>query len=362
MPLVTLIVLGDWRRKRLWLAVLFPSFFYFAFLFFSGGIRDAALQLGAFSERFISQNTEAHRLQPAVVLGFLFGYLCMLVSIRYARTFGTLVLFGILFNFAIALKQGLQIMGAPALALFGTSLGAVGYLAGRTATYWRAVQAGVLVLCTAWSVSLSIGYHSPVLAAGPLAVLLIGYCHLLAQAAPISDKNRAFQSMLLFLIIGLSIVAALSYKVGRQKYVYEDRSANELTASLEGILPGLRGIRTNINTREFLVDLRDTVNQFEKHEVFIIPGVAAYWVRSTRINPALNDWLADVAWTHRPALINRCIQNLETHHGTSVILLQKYKAGYLAKGFIPYGADPTLDYVRTHFKKMGETKFFELYE
>jgi hypothetical protein len=55
---------------------------------------------------------------------------------------------------------------------------------------------------------------------------------------------------------------------------------------------------------------------------------------------------------------------MELRRADSVFIVQKYRADMLAKGFVTLPNSDyyeVVHYVRSHFQKIGETRFFDLY-
>jgi len=350
-----LFVLGDWRRARFWLAAAMPGIIYVTYLLFAGAIPDAVLQFSAHAGLFFPVGVKTYLREPYVPCGILLGYFTMRLSfgqMKMQKTLGALLLYGVPFGFSIALTLSNRMAWLLSFGLFGTALGATGYLIRKEKEPADLGRAGVLVLLTGWSVSLSEGYNTPALAAGPLAILLIAYC------------CQVYQSKLpLYLLSVLFVVSVFSYGMARQKYIYEDRPAAELTKALDGVLPGGRLIRTNPNTYQFLVDFNEAVEKTKGLDFAVIPGLPAYWVKSPKKNPLSIDWalLQGIMANKRP-LIDRVLRDLDGHRGKIVILLQKVDANHLENGFIPLPGGEIQGYVRAHFTKRDETRFFELYQ
>lgn len=223
------------------------------------------------------------------------------------------------------------------------------------------VRVGLLVLLTAWSVSISIGYNTPALAAGPLAVLLMVYSRISSES--LIDQNSWSKRLAISLTVVVVTVAIFSYGMARQEYVYRERSAHELTQALDGIFPGGNLIRTNPNTNAFLADLHVAIDRTKNRDYAILPDLAGYWAKSTQANPLPIDWAQGTELNH-PALVNRVLKSLEAHRSSMVVIVQKVRADSLANEFIPLSDSDyaVVRHVRSHFTKMGETKYFDLYE
>ncbi len=358
-------ILGDWRRPRLWLAAATPGILYAAYLLFAGALPDGVFQLSVRANEFFPRGVKTYLLQSSIPWGILLGYFAMRLSFgqtKRQKSLGAILLYGIPFAFSMALSLSFPMAWRLSFGLFGTALGATGYLILQNKGRTDLARAGMLALLTGWSVSLSNGCNNPALAAGPLAILLVAYCHRAYQPA---DEKNTIRKLPRYLLNALLIVSVASYGIARQKYIYRDRPAAELTKALDGLFPGTRLIKTNPNTYEFLVDFKEAVEKTKGLDFAVIPGLPAYWVKSSQKNPLPLDWVT--LWgemANKRALIDRVLRDLDKYHGKIVVLLQKVEADHVADGFtpLPLPGGEIQRYVRAHFTKRGETRFFELYQ
>lgn len=355
---LTLFILNDWRKPKYWLAVATPGFCYLAYLVVARALPDAWIQLTAHQE-LLTVGVKQF-LSKRMALSFIAGCLAALAWRRTASIgkahalvwLGTFY-FGSLMLTAIALWFGVMVGGA---------FGLFGFLAGATLCLQAAGKltpdkrtASLLVLVSAWSVSLSGGYNSPALMAGPLVAVLIAWT--------LSIYPRQFPVR--YSLPLAAIVIALCFGIARTKYIYRDRSAANLTQHLESVLPGARHVYTNPNTFAFMTDLNKAV-QFVKgqHKQYaILPDTAAHWVTATQPNPLPAVWPHADELAARP-LMDRFIKAMEARRTDTIFIVQKVEAKDLARGFV---ALPNSDYyevvryARTHFTKIHETDYFELY-
>ncbi|MBM3335897.1 hypothetical protein FJY63_14660 [Candidatus Sumerlaeota bacterium] len=94
----------------------------------------------------------------------------------------------------------------------------------------------------------------------------------------------------------------------------------------------------------------------------IIPDCPGLWVKSAQLNPLPIDWAQPIE-LNKVELVNRVVQQLESIRSANVVIVQKVEALALPHGYLPLIVEyPVVDYVCEHFKKVGETKFFEIYE
>src|SRR5262249_49663014 len=125
-------------------------------------------------------------------------------------------------------------------------------------------------------------------------------------------------------------------------------------------------IYTNPNTYAFMSDLTSAVESAEAYnaEYAILPDVAAYWVKSKQQNPLPMVWPMGQE-VDNPVLLHRFIAAMDEKRPNTVFIVQKVEATALANGFFPLADSDYYEvvrYARTHFTKIGETTFFELYK
>jgi len=360
---LSLCVLGEWRYLKYWIAVASPALLYLIFLALTHAVPDTFVQLTSRTD-FASVGLLPYtgkRLMLAVVLGYLsfrLGFGQSSISERGKKLIAiTMVYFASLLGTAASLFFGILI--DTSFLLFGFLLGATIYLLTKTAEPSESKQVSLLVLLTAWSASLSGGYNSPALMSGPLLVALIAHIFYRYK-----ESNR------LFLRYSLALGSALilfSFGIARTRYIYRDKAASQLTYSLEGVLPGGKYIYTNANTFDFINDLNHAVALAAKEnkEYAILPNAAAYWVQSPQENPLPVIWPHEKYELKQPEIMKRMIEALESKRTNIVLIVQKVSAAKLAEGFFPLEDSDyheVLSYIRTHFTKIQETSYFELYK
>jgi hypothetical protein len=368
-----MLILGDWRKTKYWIAIALPGIIYVVFLFVTGALSDASLQLGS-HRGILSVGVISYLTKWKTLLGVLIGYFLMRFSVgyppvktlldqKYQKKLATALLFFVpIFVASIGLVHvGSLRLYLTSFALFGMVVGVAIYFAleeVKEHALEESLPIVLLVLLTAWSVSISIGYNSPVLASGLLVSLLITYTFTLSLTT---------QKVVRFSLILISVILITSTFVkARHSTIYREQSASNLTYSLDNILPGGSGIRTNPNTYKFLADLQKAVRLAENDGLSyaIIPDNAGYWVKSQQPNPLPIDWAQGIE-LNNDLLVDRVTASLESQRGNLIIITQKIRASTLYKGFDPLPKNnyyAVVQYVSSHFTKFGETKFFELYK
>jgi hypothetical protein len=364
-----LIVLGDWRQFRYWLAVALPAFAYLAFMWITGALPDFKLQLTSHTE-IIKTGFLNYLHSSGMFCGFIvayFGLLAVSGQIKTPRL-----------NLPRNVRLGLVSVGPAILILplafcmvwhlgttalrysiilFGMTIGAITYFLCHRDAPVEIIKAAVLVLALMWTVSISIGCNYPVLGTGLAIVLLTSYLRIiLTTNAAENHFHFIWRSSLL---VG-TVITLICFVIGRSWHIYMEQPAWKLTCSLGGVLPGGRLIRTNPVTYEYMKELHDTIEQLQGREYAIIPDAAIYWIKSPQKNPLPTSWPLDFELAG-PELFDRFTQALEVRRGRVVILLAKVKGFNLVDKPAPdwYKIVP---YVQSHFHKVGETQYWAVYE
>jgi hypothetical protein len=275
---------------------------------------------------------------------------------------GLVLVFGALLGVGVTMnRDDYFYLDWASFLLFGTALGA---LAARVwLRGWRTprVRLATLAALTAWTASLSLGYRTPALATGPLAAFLLA-----SATEPLqSPEHPARRGRLALTTAALAIALLSVWTVARFQHVYHDRPARELTRRLDGVLPGGRFLRTNANTYAVMTDLQRAVELTRGRPYAIVVDFAGYWVKAPQRNPLPIDWPQTLELNRAP-LLQRVTNALETRRGRGVVIVQKIYAANLAGGYVPIHDGNfyyyIIDYVRSVFRKSGETAWFEIYE
>jgi hypothetical protein len=365
---VCLVVLGDGRRARCWLAALAPAAAYLAGLAAAGALPDAALQLTAQTDLRATGIAAFLTRNIAVPWGLIVGYAAgpwlradvpggPLTRLPQApRIAGLCVCFGVPLLASLALSSG-RFLDDASFGLFGVTLGATLAALAVDGTITGPVRAALPALMAAWCASVSVGYNRPALAAGIMALWLTASTR---ESLSARIRGLPVHAWLTALVTAIALVGWLR---GRVTAIYRERPAWELTRRLDGVFPGARKIRTDPNTYAFLSDLRVAVAGTGGGAYAIVPDVAGYWAAAPASNPLPIDW-PQATELCRPALLRRTLRVLEKERGKITILVQKVESRTLAEGFKPVDDGPfnaIVPYARTRFRKIGETRYFELY-
>jgi hypothetical protein len=373
---VFLIVLGDWKQLRYWVAMALPPACYVLLLSATGALSDARLQLTAHSELF-QTGIRAYLLDRwSPYAGLIAAYFGLLIISGTAKTqlfsFRSEVRFclGILGISLVVVAAAACLMKDQAsmkfsFALFGMLAGTLLYYIFHQNEKDAVVRIGILVMAVMWSTSISLGWNFPVFGSG-LAVALFAMVVRLVLPAEV-PATRCWNASAW--MISLAAITLVCFGVGRCRHIYKERPASELRCSLDGILRGGRWIRTNPVTFEYMKELHEAIEQTGGQEYAVIPDDAIHWVKSLQRNPLPIDWPHDVELSN-PALLNRVIQALESRRGRIVILVAKVtgfslgdKPKPLGEAYSPYPTyNKVAPYVAAHFHKIGEMQYWEIYQ
>jgi len=352
-----LLILGDWKRFRYWIAATAPGAAYVASMFALGAMPDVLIQVGS-ATAFVDRAVLPILTFWHVLLGIGLGVASVGLLTRrksWVSVTGFVCINAVLLLCALALRTELYWYSKYiSWGLFGFALGAV-VSERMSATGDRtAARAGFLAVVVAWSIAISNGFNYPTLGCGLLVLFLV---YSVFNGAEKLSGYALPSSMLLV------TVALAAFWVGRHQHIYRDMPASRLTARLDGVLPGGRFLRTNPNTLDFLSDLNVAISKTQGERFAIIPGFPAYWVKGRALDPLPMDWpYVEVISTAQ--MTDRLVKSVADQKGKIILLVEKVEPTYLASGFEPLDEriypESLLTYVRTHFEKVGETKYFEL--
>jgi hypothetical protein len=366
MGIGVIFILRDWKNYKYWIILSLPGISYLSILAALGGFKDTINQLTSHSDIFrigIINYLVTYTFIPGVITGYLSKYFIdknpkLKENSNHISIINILGVIGfalIAIGAIVTCILG-RFIANPAFGLFGAVLGGAIYILRfkKDDTYLKAV---LLVLLLAWTVSISVGYNSPALIGGIMVALLIGFI------------NRYFQSINrtgLFNIIILiyAVILLISFDYIRHKYVYRDCSADLLTQNLDGLLPGGNNIKTNPRTHEFFVDMQRAIDQIGHKRYAVIPDCAGYWVKNTQTNPLPLDWPQSVE-VCSDELAERLVFEMGMQREKTYILVQKIMASRLNDGYIPLIESQyyfLVRYIHHYYTKIGETKFFEIYQ
>lgn len=365
----SIILLGDWRKIKCWLAILVPGILYATYLFCMHAFPDAVLQLTSQSDLFYYglHNYRNPRLLFFVLVGiistlFIIGNQKRITPAHnsFVEWIGLLTLSVIpLIGISITYFSGQKILPAS-FWLFSLVAGVAGFLLIKKETR-ELGKVGLLILLMAWSASISIGWPYPDLVSGLLMAFLLTWSLPIIHLR-LTERKRGY--IYFVLLVFLSSLLLVSFGSARFRFITREQPAENLTEKLDGVLPGGKGIRTNQNTYDFLQDLGAAIKISRNfgNTYAIIPDCAGWWVKSPQSNPLPIDWVQKIE-LNKPELTARVIRDLDSLKETNIVIVQKVEARFLMDGFIPFSEEfAVVEYVRSHYTRVYETTFFELYK
>jgi hypothetical protein len=356
---VLVLVLGDLRAFRSWVAAGLPILTYMGVVAAGGGLKDAIDQVLALSGfRLVGVDAYVQR-------GMLLGPIAIGAAATWcARRWPPVAPFAALVLAAWLTYHLFHIQlfpWMPAFDLFGLALGATLVLARERGAARGEVSACIASLAVGWSASISLGYNTPVLGAGLMTAALFH-----AAPWPGSESaawSRGWSRYSLWLHPMCALTALGVFVWIRRESIYHDLPASALTSSLEGRLPGGALLSTNPLTAAYIDDVGVAIEVAHGRTYALIPNFPGWWAKSTQQNPLPVDWLY---WQElpRPELAKRVVDAVAAQRGRIVVIAEKANLGGLVPG--PAGGleiySPALSYVRQNWHRMGQTRFFELFE
>lgn len=352
---LSLIITSDWKDIRCWAAGLLPGMLYVLFLVMNDTLAAAQIQLMSQTDGVLVSSGIIAYL-PYAPVG-VYGYLTAALLHRSRRTALLALLVGpplLLASAAFAVGELMHQVGFFMFALLG---GLTTFAIVCRALSPMQSRISLLILVAGWSASLSGGYNSPMLMAGPLMIALIVYASVLA--GPVARRRWAQRAF----ILGVALVA-LTFTSLRLNHIYRERPASEMTYHLGDVLPGAQMVFTNANTYRYFDDLNIAIERAGTlgRPYALIPDCPGCWVQSIQPNPLPIDWVIDLY--KNPTTLAQTIDALENvRRAGGVVVLQEVDANAIANSVTPLPAAlyDVVPYVRQHFDVVSTTAYFTLY-
>ncbi len=366
LALLVIFILGDYRRWRCWVAALTPSLVYVLAMVALGAFPDFAEQvLGRVHE--VSTYTafgsvRSHnswwvvwRWELACFLGSWLGTLLTWYGLR-ARPDG--LRWSLHCTVGYVALLALYVIHNPdvwretvSFSPLGVAfaLGCVALLDGGWGPLARAC---LLALAVSSVTAMSLGERSPCLSTGLLCVFLIGVAaHFAGQ--------RAGETFLLPALVCLTLVMGVTTALLDP---YCQPPADSLTRPLQAVFPGAAGLYTDDPTADMLIDMRLAMSRIDTPRYSLLPDMTAWWIRSPQPDPLPIDSVIS-SETPTNALTRRVRLALEAGRADTTYILCKWSPDVISYGERAYDARdyPVVGYLRTHLRKVAETRYFELY-
>jgi hypothetical protein len=325
-PVLALVLLRVHRDRR-WGALaclVLPGALYVAWVVAGGGWGAMTDQLlggrAAYGHELWSFSVLLLKHSPGLALlcALLIGSLVVLVLAPGSRVRRAAAAAFVLLPAALRGASERVVGGSWGSLVQGATCGVVAVRAVRTR---RLPDAGaLLLLATAWMVSLSWGYANPDLVSGSLVVLAAREAwHLAGRPSPSAPRAVAAASL------ATAVGAAALVMVCRQDVYYEGpRSA--LTRDAGAFAPGLRGVRTTPRTLEYLIGVKDCLREHPAEHVAVLPDNPAIYPLLGLEDPFPQIWVLPAeTYGDVPDQLVEAARELG-RRGSYLVLFQTYSA------------------------------------
>lgn len=383
---IFLLMFKGWRDWRMVVASLLPGILFVLFLFFSGALPDAWLQLTSLQGSFARVNSSYLRFD--IVGGMLIGIFAGLASLsgRYWRLYS-----------AIVLSTGLLLLMAASITYSGLvnhSFLAFGSAVGILIVRWYFGKIFPRILASmlfiVWMSSISLGLSQPVWLSGVLGmtVLMSVYRNQAKQEKILKNHKTSGKKMRSDgrLVVNLAAITAMFVSVtvfieARLNNIYREKISSLLTAPLDSRFPGAAGIVSSRAMAAAYDDLNKMVRMARESgkRYVIVPEFAAWWLVAEEINPLPMDWtyVQDLGNNH-PALTRRLLSAADALRTDTFFIVQKFTAEIIPRyrpgiirwqeiniDFALYWEDyqyVIVGYIRKNYELITENKHFWLYQ
>ncbi len=381
-PAVPLLLLVSWHRSnpRAWLAATLPALAYFTLFAFAGCADRVVEQLTAHS-RFLATAVLVYPIRYPLFVGVIAGAAAWIYLTRTRKLCAARILRSPLANVVPLVAAGVfaplpwLMFRSPetvSIHLFavvlGFVLGSVVLLIESTRSAQPLPHARQLRALThfateasivAWCTAISVATNYPALAAGSLWCSVFAY--LQPQRFAFRQSHRSAYAIALAATFAVLVILFHDARLHR---IYREAPSEALTVSLTGIMKGASHLRTNPRTAAMLADLRDLTTSLsqQRRPYAILPDCAAWWIAAQQRNPLPLLWDNEVELPNA-TLRRQAIEALDSKRGTLALLITRYETDSLAEKLRPLAPRyPATQHGHSHWSKVGETSFFEIYE
>ncbi len=368
---LSLIVLGDWRKIRFWIAYAVPGIVYLLWMVLTGALDDMIIQFtgqtGIVQIGVLSYLGNLY-FWNGVVMGLVISLLFIadvkippIFSGRNRRALISIVVVAAIVSFSVYLK-GIFTKHDISFCLFGCLSVFTIYqmkFGSSQISLWRLSALGLIL---AWSVSISLGGNFPGRGTGELfLILLLVFVDAFIAHEKASTRYEWVPSAI-FIVTAMTISGVFFY--ARRNLTYRDMPASALKLDLGDVMHGGKGVKTNERTYAFLADLNKAVELTGAEPYCIIPDLAAYWVCSPQPNPLPIDWVQGTELC-KPELTKRVTDYIMFHKSKECVIVQKFRADILNLGFeeLPVNEHyEVVGFVKQNLSLKDTTAYFEIYE
>jgi hypothetical protein len=351
------IFFGEWRRLSTWILPAIPVCLYYTFFLFTGAIAEAITQTTSRQE-FYDTAIKGFISKYTFPWGMIIGYSSLLLIHQknlWQRLLAlTLMTIPLLYS-AHYLRDAAKFYADASFFLLGT---VIGMAIAQVIKKDMSIHTKLLIIAaiTGWSVGISGGYNSPALASGMLFLFPAIW---LLNTAPSVLKQKSVKYVVFAGIVFLFLITLRNFHTLRLTHIYRDMPAAQLTHKLDSVLPGGSGIYTSQDTYSLLFDLQKAKEKARKYKksYVLLPEYAALWVKSQERNPFLMDW--PLLINNQQGMIENLLHDLNEKHGSIVLIVNREKI-YQEVPYKPFGFFEIATKIPKQYKKVGETKYFDL--
>lgn len=367
-PFLIILILKEYRSWRNIVGVVSPVAAYALIIGSAGGFADLIIQISSHTD--LSAVAIKPFLNREFGIGLALSAIVALASLVRCDNQESVVYSLRFFIFSVAPALAYLFCLATCTFLFEFSRFLFGIVCGSLILMscfpgFRSsnlrVATGVASLF-AWSSSLSLGSNWTVLASGSMIICLFAYGVDREPKEAVPDAGR-FAVVKVIATAAVSLVALTCFISARQRVIYRDLPSSQLVASLDDILPGGRGIRTNQRTAMFLTELRDLsrVSRSLGRTYVVVPDCAGWWVASEQQNVLPIDWPQDRELSEDELAI-RVIRVLDSLRESNDVLVQKIRGRSLVHAQAPIPEARLVSHVRRNYRKVHDGLYFEVYQ
>lgn len=369
-----LLLSPDRKRWQAWAVAALPALLYACGLIMAGAGNDAWEQLTSNRNFFAAALFSFPAAYPPFfgVMALATAWVLMRDRLERTALYSPLSILAAV-SFGVLPPIGFHLLPAPLLAsihLFAVLLGfAVGLSARQLFSHfalpepltptspeqrtfvWQAVILG-------WGTAISVAVNYPALAGGLLWLAAFAVFYSDWQKL-VKQPTRRFAVVMI-----AAIVMALEFHYFRTHRIYREAPASRLTHNLDDALRGGKGIRTNKELVSMLSNLSNLARRCSDRQrpYAILPDCSAWWICVADRNPLPVVWDNEVELSSEK-LLQRAISVLESQRGQLTVFVTRYETDSLAKERQPLlPRYPLTQYIRFHWRKTGETTYFEIFE
>lgn len=368
--LVSPFIFSDWKKFKVWLALLLPGLVYLLPGLFTWKLSEYTAQLATQSDLNLTGLQVYQKSLPfmsSIFTGFIFSFLLFLPPYQYRNKQFNIGYFLALILILFVMKNNFPFLASSdylntgSFIFAGLFFGNLLFLLTKSAAHGVLLKYAIFIGLVVWCSAISLGYNNPALGSGLLlAILLIEVLYI---AKSQDERSNIMQGLVIFLLIYLTVLAYIPFDIGRQKLIYQELPKDQLKYSLTGLLPGGRGIKTDYSRYMYFADLNKTIAGLNGRKFALLPENAAYWIKSNDLNPLPIDWPNKYEVnSHTELRLERSVDDLL--EGGGCILLNKYFLDRMSSRLLPLDSSPEfpiIDFVKSNYRKVGESDYLEIY-